>query len=69
MSLKKRNWNFKGLTSGLAITFTFYLLTLVAWIVNIVKLFNCDFESPYKEEIIHATGALYPPLSVITVWY
>lgn len=42
---------------------------LVAWIVNIVKLLNCDFEGPvWKEEIIHAIG-LIPGVSMITCWF
>jgi hypothetical protein len=42
---------------------------LVAWIVNIVKLVNCDFTGPvWKEEIIHAVG-LVPGVSMITCWF
>lgn len=37
------------------------------WVKNIIKLSNCDFESPYKAEVIHAVGLL-PPVGMITGW-
>ena len=54
-------------TTALA-TFIFIIYFIVCWIVNIVKFFNCDFESSYKEEIIHALG-IFPLLSGITAWF
>lgn len=46
-----------------------YGYAIVAWIVNIVKLFNCDFEGPsWKTEIIHGIG-LIPGVSMITCWF
>ena len=42
---------------------------IIAWFVNLVQFFMCDFESPFKEEIIHAFGIFMPPISVITVWF
>lgn len=51
------------------IPFLIWAYVLIAWIVNIVKLLNCDFEGPvWKEEIIHAIG-LIPGVSMITCWY
>jgi hypothetical protein len=51
------------------IPFLIWAYVLVAWIVNIVKLLNCDFEGPvWKEEIIHAIG-LIPGVSMITCWF
>ena len=44
-----------------------WLLVAVSWISNIVKLVGCDFETPYKCEVIHVIGLL-PPASVVTVW-
>ena len=41
---------------------------LVCWIVNLVILLKCDFEGPWKEEIIHAIG-LIGPAAGITVWF
>ena len=41
---------------------------IVAWVVNVVKLVNCDFEGPWKDEIIHAIG-LIGPAAGITVWF
>jgi hypothetical protein len=41
---------------------------MISWVVNIVKLFGCDFAEPYKQEFIHFIGLL-PGLSMITCWY
>jgi len=49
------------------VVLAFYLFAVVSWVVNIVKLFSCDFEPSYKEEIIHALG-LMPFISLITAW-
>jgi hypothetical protein len=38
------------------------------WIGNVVRLVQCDFEAPYKGEIIHALG-LVPGISLVTVWF
>jgi len=37
------------------------------WIKNVIKLSECDFEGPYKCEIIHAVGII-PPVGAITGW-
>ena len=42
-------------------------LVLIAWGVNIVRFINCDFESPYKCEIVHGIG-LVPPIAPFVVW-
>lgn len=44
-----------------------WLCFITAWFVNGYKLIQCDFEAPYKGEIVHAIG-LVPPLAVFTVW-
>lgn len=54
-------------TSGCAIII--WLFFAICWIVNIVKLVQCDFEAPYKDEIIHTIGLVVPPTSVVTVWF
>ena len=36
--------------------------------VNLYKLTQCDFESPYKCEVVHAIG-LFPPASLIVAWF
>lgn len=40
----------------------------LCWIVNLVQLLHCDFEGPWKQEIIHAIG-LVGPAAGITVWF
>ncbi len=39
----------------------------VGWVKNIIKLTDCDFEAPYKCEIIHAVGII-PPVGAVTGW-
>jgi|688.fasta_scaffold1298057_2 hypothetical protein len=51
------------------IPFVIYGYAIVAWVVNLVKLLNCDFEGPsWKAEVIHAIG-LIPGVSMITCWF
>lgn len=47
----------------------FYLYFIVCYIVNLVQFFNCDFASPYKEEIIHGVGVLTYFAAGVTVWF
>ncbi len=55
--------------NAILIPLLIYGYGIVAWIVNIVKLLNCDFAGPvWKEEIIHGIG-LIPGLSMITCWF
>ena len=51
-----------------ALGFSFALLLAGCWIGNVVKLVNCDFEAPYKGEVIHMIG-LIPAVSLVTVWF
>lgn len=46
-----------------------YSYLIIAWVVNLIQLFNCDFEPSYKDEIIHGIGLVFAPLSGITVWF
>ena len=39
----------------------------VGWVKNVIKLANCDFEAPYRAEVIHAVG-LIPPVGMVTGW-
>ena len=49
--------------------FIFYLLYFVSWIFNLIQLCMCDFDAPYKEEIIHAVGVFVPYTSFVTMWF
>ena len=44
------------------------VLAVILWVVNVVKFTNCDFQAPYRCEVIHAVG-LVPPIQLITVWF
>jgi len=50
---------------------TIFLIVMVfvvgCWFANMYKFINCDFESPYRAEVIHAVG-IFTPLSPLTVW-
>ena len=45
------------------------LFVATCWIVNLVKFTKCDFESPYKSEVIHGVGVFTVVASVVTVWF
>jgi hypothetical protein len=45
-----------------------YGFVAACWIVNLVKLCRCDFEAPYKEEVLHLIG-LIPGVSIVTAWF
>jgi len=49
--------------------FIIFLIAATPWLVNAYKFANCDFESSYKCEAIHAIGVLIPPASFVTVWF
>jgi len=51
----------------IAIQLIIVLVIGIGWVKNLVKLSNCDFEKPYKAEIIHAVG-LIPPVGMVTGW-
>ena len=44
------------------------LLICTGWAKNIIKLTRCDFERPYKAEVIHTVG-LIPPVGMVTGWF
>jgi len=46
-----------------------FVLLATPYVYNFVKLTDCDFESDYKCEAIHLSGAVIPPLAFITVWF
>lgn len=53
---------------------TRYLLLIAAlavtpWIVNAVRLADCDFVANYRCEVVHGVGVVIPPLSYVTVWF
>jgi hypothetical protein len=43
------------------------LVVGTGWVKNIIKLADCDFQAPYKAEVIHAIGII-PPVGMITGW-
>ena len=47
----------------------FLLMFVAAWFINLFTLFACDFDAPYKEEVIHFIGLFVPPASIITAWF
>ena len=54
---------------GLFLPAAFGILFTVIYVLNIVRFVQCDFETGYKCEVIHAVGVFVPPASLITVWF
>ncbi len=44
------------------------LIGIVSFGVNIYQFCKCDFEPPYKAEIVHGAGIVFPPAAMVTVW-
>jgi hypothetical protein len=44
-----------------------FLVAGVGWGKNIIKLSNCDFQPPYRAEVIHTMG-LIPLIGAVTGW-
>ena len=61
---KRRMRVMKGL---LILPVVLVIVVSAGWVQNIIKLTECDFEAPYKAEIIHSIGIL-PPVGMITGW-
>ncbi len=57
----------KGFTIVEVVVLVVVVAVIVGWVKNIIKLANCDFEAPYKAEVIHAIG-LVPPIGMVTGW-
>ena len=41
------------------------ITTLFGWGSNIYKLTKCDFEAPYKSEILRGIGIAVPPVGAV----
>lgn len=51
------------------ITWGVIVLTMgLSWCVNIYKLVSCDFEAPYKEEIVRGIAIPVAPVSWVVAW-
>lgn len=49
------------------ITLIVVVAVLIGWVKNVIKLSECDFEAPYKAEVIHGVGII-PPVGMVTGW-
>jgi len=43
-----------------------FVMSGYGYINNIFELFDCDFESPYKCEVIRGIGIFVPPVGIIS---
>ncbi len=50
-----------------AIQIALVLIVGTGWVKDIIKLSNCDFQAPYKAEVIYGIG-LIPPVGMVTGW-
>lgn len=60
--------NQKDYTSIGLLGIIIFFLVIGSWVKNFTKFTNCDFQSPYKCEVIHGAGII-PAISVVTVWF
>lgn len=67
MSKYKSSYHAGGCSAAL-IPIAIWGYFVVCWVVNLVMLLSCDFQEPWKDEIVHAIG-LIGPAAGITVWF
>jgi hypothetical protein len=48
--------------------FPFLVFIFIGWILNFVAFCKCDFEAPYKAEIIRGIGIVVAPYGGIVGW-
>ena len=56
-------------SAGGCLALLIYLTFVMTWVINLIKLINCDFDAPYKEEIVYSIGLFLPPTSIVTAWF
>lgn len=57
--------NQRGVTVYELLVVIFVLYIVAAWVTNLVKLVNLDFEAPYKAEVIRVIS-IVPVISMVT---
>ena len=58
--------------SAVVIVLTYAVVLMIfatPYVVNLVKLTNCDWEKDYVCEVVHGVGTVIPPVALITVWF
>jgi hypothetical protein len=55
------------LAETMTVAVVIILVVGTGWVKNLIKLSDCDFEAPYKAEIIHTVGII-PPVGMVTGW-
>jgi Tfp pilus assembly protein PilV len=59
--------NQNGFTLVEAVVGLLVIIIVAGWIMNFYKLSQCDFEAPYKAEVIHGVG-IVPIVGMVTGW-
>ncbi len=54
----------KGFTLIEVLVLVFILFVIGTYAANVVRLFSCDFEEPYKAEICYGAGLFLPTFPV-----
>ena len=57
----------RGYTMWELLVVIFILYILAAWVVNLVKFVQLDFEEPYKAEVIRGVSII-PVISMVTAF-
>lgn len=60
----------KGETAGILTTvvvgLAIMILPVIGYVSNIVKLCHCDFQAPYKAEVVRGVGVAIPVVGMVT---
>ena len=61
--------NKKGNVGIVLLVYTAIIVFMVGgWGGNLIKLCRCDFQAPYKTEVIRTLGVFVPPVGMVAGW-
>ena len=44
------------------------VLAVSGWVMNLVGFIRCDFEAPYRCEVVRGVGIFIPPVGAVAGW-
>lgn len=46
-----------------------WILSTLGWLINIAQFCRCDFDAPYKAEIIRGVGVIVAPVGSVVGYF
>lgn len=64
----QRTKDILGAGIGVFLIVAMIVIGVGGYTLNVVKLLQCDFEAPYKAEVIRIVGVPFAPVGIIAGW-